>query len=238
MRRRHPARPQRARGAAVGARAHAGRLRADRGRQRLDRRLRRRWPRRSAPRGRREPQPGFGAACFAGLCGGRAATSCASWTATRRSIRASCRGSPTRSPPAPRDLVLGARSAQPGAWPLHARVANRVLAVSCGGAPASRCAISGRCAPRRREALLALGIADRRFGWPLEMVLRAAAAGWRDRRGRRRATSRATGRSKVTGTVQAASLRAVRDMAAVLPVSAAAHRDRQGAGARPGRRPA
>ena len=31
----------------------------------------------------------------------------------------------------------------------------------------------------RREALLALGIADRRFGWPLEMVLRAAAAGWR-----------------------------------------------------------
>ena len=30
----------------------------------------------------------------------------------------------------------------------------------------------------RREALLGLGIRDRRFGWPLEMVLRAAAAGW------------------------------------------------------------
>jgi hypothetical protein len=33
-----------------------------------------------------------------------------------------------------------------------------------------------RAAPR--PALLDLGIADRRFGWPLEMVLRAAAAGW------------------------------------------------------------
>ena len=30
----------------------------------------------------------------------------------------------------------------------------------------------------RREALLGLGIQDRRFGWPLEMVLRAADAGW------------------------------------------------------------
>jgi hypothetical protein len=62
--------------------------------------------------------------------------------------------------------------------------------------------------------LLELGIADRRFGWPLEMVLRAAAAGWRidevtvGYRPRR-------GRSKVTGTVRG-TLRAVRDMAAVL----------------------
>ena len=31
----------------------------------------------------------------------------------------------------------------------------------------------------RREALLALGITDRRFGYPLEMVTRAADAGWR-----------------------------------------------------------
>ena len=30
----------------------------------------------------------------------------------------------------------------------------------------------------RREPLLALGLRDRRFGWPLEMVVRAAAAGW------------------------------------------------------------
>ncbi len=66
----------------------------------------------------------------------------------------------------------------------------------------------------RREPLLALGIEDRRFGWPLEMVVRAARAGWTvvevdvDYLPR-------TGRSKVTGTVRG-TLRAVRDMSRVL----------------------
>ena len=66
----------------------------------------------------------------------------------------------------------------------------------------------------RRAALLALGIEDRRCGWPLEMVLRAASQGWRidevDVPYRAR-----TGRSKVTGTVRG-TVRAVRDMAGVL----------------------
>ena len=31
----------------------------------------------------------------------------------------------------------------------------------------------------RREALLGLGIADRRFGYPLELLVRAGQAGWR-----------------------------------------------------------
>jgi dTDP-L-rhamnose 4-epimerase len=66
----------------------------------------------------------------------------------------------------------------------------------------------------RREPLLGLAIRDRRCGWPLEMVLRAAAAGWRleevevPYRARR-------GSSKVTGTLRG-SARAVRDMAAAL----------------------
>ena len=56
----------------------------------------------------------------------------------------------------------------------------------------------------------ALGIVDRRFGWPLEMVLRAPAGGWRIAEipvayGPRIA------RSKVTGTVRGTA-RAVRDM--------------------------
>ena len=66
----------------------------------------------------------------------------------------------------------------------------------------------------RREALLALDIRDRRFGWPLEMVLRAAAAGWEIREVPVGYSERA-GRSKVTGTVRGTA-RAVRDMAAVL----------------------
>jgi hypothetical protein len=66
----------------------------------------------------------------------------------------------------------------------------------------------------RRRALLDLGIVDRRFGWPLEMVLRAGAAGWRVNEVpvtyRRR-----VGRSKVTGTLRG-TVRAARDMGAAL----------------------
>ena len=69
-----------------------------------------------------------------------------------------------------------------------------------------------RAAPR--AALLALGMRDRRFGWPLEMVLRAAAAGWRIDEVAVSYHPRA-GRSKVTGTVRGTA-RAVRDMALVL----------------------
>ena len=66
----------------------------------------------------------------------------------------------------------------------------------------------------RREPLLALGLRDRRFGWPLEMVVRAAEAGWEIREVPVSHLPR-RGRSKVTGTVRG-TLRAVRDMAAVL----------------------
>jgi hypothetical protein len=62
----------------------------------------------------------------------------------------------------------------------------------------------------RRVPLLDLGIEDRRFGWPLEMVLRASAAGW-EIRGVDVPYHPRIGRSKVTGTV-AGTLRAVSDM--------------------------
>jgi dTDP-L-rhamnose 4-epimerase len=66
----------------------------------------------------------------------------------------------------------------------------------------------------RRDALLGLGIADRRFGWPLEMVLRAAAAGWRIEEVAVAYHPR-VGRSKVTGSVRGTA-RALSDMARVL----------------------
>ena len=66
----------------------------------------------------------------------------------------------------------------------------------------------------RRPALAALGIRDRRFGWPLEMVLLAARAGWTV--GEVEVSYRPrTGRSKVTGTLRG-SARAARDMARAL----------------------
>jgi hypothetical protein len=67
----------------------------------------------------------------------------------------------------------------------------------------------------RREALLELALVDRGFGWPLEMVLKAAAGGLRIGEVAVAYRPRAAGRSKVSGSVRG-TLRAVRDMAALL----------------------
>jgi hypothetical protein len=112
------------------------------------------------------------------------------------------------------DLILGARRPEPGAWPVHARLMNGVLALELRRRSGVRFTDLGPMRAARRVPLLALGITDRRFGWPLEMVLRAAAEDWRI--GELPVIYRArTGRSKVTGTVSGTA-RAIRDMAAVL----------------------
>ena len=113
------------------------------------------------------------------------------------------------------DLMLGARRPTvAGAWPVHARLANRFLAFEIGRRTGRRLADIGPMRAARRDGLLALGIEDRRFGWPLEMVLRAAAAGWRIDELPVPYAPR-TGTSKVTGTVRG-TVRAVRDMSRVL----------------------
>jgi dTDP-L-rhamnose 4-epimerase len=66
----------------------------------------------------------------------------------------------------------------------------------------------------RREALLALNLTDRRFGYPLEMVVRAAEAGWRIAETAVPYYPR-EGKSKVTGTVRGTA-RTVKDMRRVL----------------------
>ena len=105
-------------------------------------------------------------------------------------------------------------SPAPGAWPLHARRRTACSPPSSAAAPASPLRDLGPMRAARREPLLELGMRDRRFGWPLEMVLRAAAAGWRIVEVDVPYHPR-VGRSKVTGTVRG-TVRAVRDMAAVL----------------------
>jgi glycosyltransferase involved in cell wall biosynthesis len=155
-----------------------------------------------------EPSPGFGAACFAGLVAARQDVVCfmdCDASLDPRDLPAVTAALDTA------DLVLGARR---GAGPLHARVANRALALELRRRTGIRLTDIGPMRAARREALLALGLRDRRFGWPLEMVLRAAAAGWTVREVPVSARPRA-GRSKVTGTVRGTA-RAVRDMAAVL----------------------
>jgi glycosyltransferase involved in cell wall biosynthesis len=161
-----------------------------------------------------EPRRGFGAAAHAGLC------------AATADIVAFCDGDGSFDPadlervcdPIRRgtaDMVLGRRRpTAPRAWPLHARLANAYLAGSLRrrtGAPLHDLGPM-RAAPR--AGLLALGVQDRRSGYPLEMVLRAARAGWRitevDVSYRPR-----VGRSKVTGTARGTFI-AVSDMSRVL----------------------
>jgi dTDP-L-rhamnose 4-epimerase len=159
-----------------------------------------------------EPQPGFGAACWAGL---RTATS-----PLVAFMDADASLDPRELPrlaervDAGVDLVLGARVPERGAWPLHARVGNRVIAWELRRRTGVPLSDIGPMRVARRGPLLELGLRDRRFGWPFEMVLTAARAGWRVEEIAVPYAKRA-GRSKVTGTVRGTA-RAVLDLARVL----------------------
>jgi glycosyltransferase involved in cell wall biosynthesis len=163
-----------------------------------------------------QPDPGFGAACWAGL------------SAAHSEVVAfmDCDGS-LDAAELPRvtdqvlsgtaDLVIGCRRAQAGAWPPHARVANLALARIVRRRTGLTLRDLGPMRAARREELLSLDLRDRRFGWPLEMVIKAHAAGWRIA-----ATdvtyAKRDGRSKVTGTLRG-TMKAIADMTRVLQQS-------------------
>ena len=160
-----------------------------------------------------EPVRGFGSACFAGLRAATADVVCfMDCDASLDPIALPLLVGYLQRGDA--ELVIGARIAQRGAWPTHARLANRVLALEVRRRTGLRLADIGPMRVAAREPLLALGLRDRRSGWPLEMVLRAHGAGWRIRNVPVEYAERA-GRSKVTGTVRG-TLRAVQDMGRLL----------------------
>jgi glycosyltransferase involved in cell wall biosynthesis len=159
-----------------------------------------------------ERRRGFGAACDAGL---RAATGeivCF--------IDADASLDPAELPAvvaalATADLVLGRRRPTArGAWPVHARLGNAVLARTLNRRAATRLHDIGPMRAARRAGLIELGLTDRRFGYPMEMVLRAAERGWRIAEIDVAYHPRA-GRSKVTGTLRGTA-RAVADIRGVL----------------------
>ena len=113
------------------------------------------------------------------------------------------------------DLVVGRRRpVSREAWPRRLRTANAVLAWRVRRRTGVRLHDLGPVRLARRQDLLDLGVTDRRSGYPLETVLRAADAGWRIREVDVTYLPR-VGRSKVTGTVRG-SWQAVTDMRAVL----------------------
>jgi hypothetical protein len=113
------------------------------------------------------------------------------------------------------DMAVGRRvPVGRGAWPWHARLGNALIAVLLRrrGVPVRDIA-PVRAA--RRTDLLDLGVTDRAFGYPLELLVRAGAAGWRLHEIEVEYRPRTGGRSKVSGSVRGTA-RAVRDMSAVL----------------------
>lgn len=163
------------------------------------------------------PQRGFGAACHAGLLAASSDIVCV--------MDADASFDPGDLPRVAdpvttnaADLMLGRRTPHgkgaTGTWPLHARIGNRVLAAELRRRVGVPVRDLGPMRAARREDLLALNLTDRRFGYPLEMVVRAAEAGWRIAETAVPYYPR-EGKSKVTGTVRG-TVRTITDMRRVL----------------------
>jgi glycosyltransferase involved in cell wall biosynthesis len=167
-----------------------------------------------------EPRRGFGAAAHAGLL------------AATAPIVAFCDADGSMDPSElPRlvqwietgaaDLVLGRRRPSGhGSWPLHARLANLALASLMRRATGYSLNDLGPMRALRRTAMLDLGLADRRSGYPLELVLRARDEQWNVFEIDTPYFPR-VGKSKVTGTLRG-TITAIRDMSSLLQGSAVA----------------
>jgi glycosyltransferase involved in cell wall biosynthesis len=113
------------------------------------------------------------------------------------------------------DLMVGRRRpVSRDVWPWHLRLANAELSRRIRRRTGVRLHDLGPMRAARRSDLLGLGLLDRRSGYPLETVVRAADAGWRIAEVDVDYLPR-SGRSKVTGTPLGAA-RAVLDMSRVL----------------------
>jgi len=165
------------------------------------------------------PQRGFGAACHAGLLAASSEIVCVmDADGSFDPLDLEIVTGPVRDDSI--DLMLGRRApTTQGAWPAHARLGNMVLSAELRRRVGVPLHDLGPMRAARREGLLALDLQDRRFGYPLEMVMRASAAGWRIGEAPVPYYPR-TGKSKVTGTV-GGTVKAVRDMRRVLASYAA-----------------
>jgi glycosyltransferase involved in cell wall biosynthesis len=164
------------------------------------------------------PQPGYGAAVHAGIVASNPADGVVCVLDADGSFDPAelpLVADPVRAGLA--DLAVGRR--RPSArrvWPAHARLGNAVLARRLRRTTGLPVHDIGPMRAARRADLLALGLRDRRFGYPLELLIAAGRAGWRVTEVDVAYGPRMAGtRSKVTGTLRGTA-RAIRDMSAVL----------------------
>jgi len=108
------------------------------------------------------------------------------------------------------DMAIGRRRAVTGLrWPWHARLGT--AAVCWRLRTRYRLPVHDIAPMRvaRREALLALGVTDRRSGYPLELLVRAAQADWRVVERDVAYGPRTGGKSKVSGSVRGSFIAAL-----------------------------
>jgi glycosyltransferase involved in cell wall biosynthesis len=108
------------------------------------------------------------------------------------------------------DLVIGRRRPVPGLrWPWHARLGTAAVCWRLRqrhGLPVHDIAPM-RVA--RRDALIGLGVTDRRSGYPLELLIRAAQSGWRVVERDVTYGPRTGGQSKVSGSMRGSAIAAL-----------------------------
>lgn len=101
------------------------------------------------------------------------------------------------------DLVIGRRRPVPGLrWPWVARLGTVVMSWRLRTRHGLAVHDIAPMRVARRDALLGLGVTDRRSGYPLELLVRAAAAGWRVAELDVRYGPRTGGKSKVSGSLR------------------------------------
>lgn len=148
-----------------------------------------------------ESRPGYGAAVHAGVVA--ATTPIVAVLDADGSLDAADLPRMIAELDAGADLVIGRRRPRPGVrWPWVARLGTVVMSWRLRtrhGLPVHDIAPM-RVA--RRAALLDLGVTDRRSGYPLELLVRAAAAGWRVVECDVGYGPRTGGKSKVSGSLR------------------------------------
>jgi glycosyltransferase involved in cell wall biosynthesis len=103
-----------------------------------------------------------------------------------------------------------------GIWPWHARLGTKLLATVIRRRSGFGIHDLAPMRVSRRDDLLDLGVEDRRFGYPLELMLRASRAGWTVREIDVAYGRRAPGtKSKVSGSIKGTA-RVIKDFAKVM----------------------
>ncbi|HEV8441664.1 MAG TPA: glycosyltransferase family 2 protein [Methylomirabilota bacterium] len=148
-----------------------------------------------------EPRRGYGAACWAGvsaIAGDTEVVAFLDGDGSQRPEELPRVLSPLEDGGA--DLVLGARRFA-GGHPFHAALGTRLVAAFVSRRYGWRITDIGPLRAIRVDLLRRLGMRDRAFGWPVEMVVKAAALHGRLIEVPVSHEPRLGGRSKVSGTV-------------------------------------